>query len=70
MEGETLLSAAGRFNQYNDVEIVIDDARLAQEPVVGTFDLREPEEFARGIATAFQAHVERRRGKLVLSYSG
>lgn len=58
LDGETLGEAATEFNRYNARKIVVPDADLAREPLVGRFRVNEPEAFARAAATTIGAKVE------------
>lgn len=58
LDGDTLASAAGEFNRYNDRPIVIADAALAGQRLVGRFRTNEPDAFARAAAGMLGARVE------------
>jgi transmembrane sensor len=55
--GETLADAAAEFNRYNAKKIVILDAELASEKVVGQFRTDEPDAFARAAASTLDARL-------------
>ncbi len=55
LEGETLAYAVSEFNRYNAKKLVIEDAALAQEKLVGQFRTTEPDEFARAVESAMGA---------------
>jgi transmembrane sensor len=55
LEGETLADAVSEFNRYNAKKLVIEDADLAQERLVGQFRTTEPDEFARAVESAMGA---------------
>jgi transmembrane sensor len=55
--GETLATAVNEFNRYNTRKIVIGDAELATEKVVGQFSADDPEAFARAAAGMFGARL-------------
>jgi transmembrane sensor len=57
LEGETLADAAAEFNRYNSRKIVIVDAELARQRLVGQFRTSEPEAFARAVKTVLGARV-------------
>lgn len=58
LEGLTLAQAAGEFNRYNQRKLVVPDADLAAEVLVGRFRIDEPEAFAKTAASALEARVE------------
>jgi len=66
LDGESLGTAVEAFNRFNQRKIMIDDPALAQEPVVGSFDLFAPDQFADAVSNAFSAPVVRRDGLIVL----
>jgi transmembrane sensor len=53
--GESLAEAIEEINRHNHRRIVVDDAALANRPVVGTFRASDAEGFAATVATAFDA---------------
>jgi len=57
LEGETLDDAVAQFNRYNARKLVISDASLAQEKLVGQFRATEPLTFADAVATTLGATV-------------
>jgi transmembrane sensor len=66
LDGESLATAVEAFNRFNDRKILIEDPALAQEPVVGSFDLFAPDQFADAVSSAFSTSVTRRDGVIVL----
>lgn len=66
-EGETLAEAAAAFARYSDTRILIEDPRLAREPVTGLFAANDPAGFARAAASVFGASAKVRGGAVVLS---
>jgi transmembrane sensor len=66
LDGETLATAVETFNRFNERKIVIEDPALAQEPVVGSFDLFAPDQFADAVANAFSTPVARRDDMIIL----
>lgn len=66
LDGEPLSEAVQSFNRFNERKIVIEDTALAQEPVVGSFDLFSPDQFADAVSSAFSASISRRDGVIVL----
>lgn len=50
LNGESLAYAASELNRYNSRKLVIDDATLAREPLVGYFRTDQPENFGRAVA--------------------
>jgi transmembrane sensor len=57
LEGETLDEAVAEFNHYNARKLVITDALLAEEKLVGQFRATEPMTFAEAVATTLGASV-------------
>jgi transmembrane sensor len=57
LEGETLDDAVAQFNRYNARKLVISDASLAEEKLVGQFRATEPLTFADAVATTLGATV-------------
>lgn len=57
LDGETLDEAAAQFNRYNLRKIIIGDARLGQERLVGLFRTNQPESFAAAVAATLGARV-------------
>jgi transmembrane sensor len=57
LEGETLDDAVAQFNRYNARKLVISDASLAEEKLVGQFRATEPRTFADAVATTLGATV-------------
>jgi transmembrane sensor len=53
--GETLADAVAEINRHNRRQILIDDAELAQQPVVGAFRATDSEAFAAAAAAALGA---------------
>ena len=53
--GESLADAVAEINRHNRRQIVIDDAELAQQPVVGAFRATDSEAFAAAAAAALGA---------------
>lgn len=66
-EGETLATAAVHFSRYSAMRIVIEDPVLAQETVAGLFAANDPAGFSRAVASAFDADVSVRPGKIILT---
>lgn len=58
MRGMSLGEAAAEFNRYNRRKLIIDNADLAAETVVGRFRTDEPDAFAGSVAIALDARVE------------
>jgi transmembrane sensor len=42
-DGETLAEAVAEFNRYNDLQLVVEDPRLAGERLSGVFDAHQPQ---------------------------
>lgn len=57
LNGEPLSYAIAEINRYNGRQLVIDDAALAREPLVGYFRTNDPENFARAVASMMNARV-------------
>ncbi|MDA5194997.1 FecR family protein [Govanella unica] len=57
LDGETVLEAAQLFNRYNRRQISVADVGLANEEIVGWFDIDQPETFAQAVASAFNGAV-------------
>jgi transmembrane sensor len=66
LRGETLGYAMAEFNRYNALQIVIEDADLALEPVTGAFDARDPTGFTEAVARQLGAEVIREHDDLNL----
>jgi transmembrane sensor len=64
--GETLGYAMAEFNRYNALQIVIEDADLALEPVTGAFAARDPTAFTQAVARQLGAEVIREHDDLNL----
>lgn len=58
LEGETLDQAVAQFNRYNAKKLVISDADLAQEKLVGQFRATQPDTFADAVVTTLGATVK------------
>jgi transmembrane sensor len=69
LDGETLAEAAAEFNRYNERQIVIADAALGQERLVGYFRANDPESFVRAAADTLGAEVSVDERELRLSSS-
>ena len=69
-EGESLQDAVHSFARYSDVQIEIGDPSLAKEPVTGLFAANDPVGFSRAVAAIFDARMEQRGGKIILSRTG
>ena len=69
LDGEAFSAAAAEFNRYNDRKIVIANAAMADEKLVGWFRTNEPESFARAAASSFGGKVTV-RGDVILIETG
>lgn len=58
LNGESLAYAASELNRYNRRKLVIDDPKLAREPLVGYFRTDQPENFGRAVAAMVGARIE------------
>jgi transmembrane sensor len=70
LEGETLDEAVAQFNRYNSRKLVITDAGLAEEKLVGQFRATEPLAFADAIASTLGATVVEEGDTIRLSRVG
>lgn len=66
LSGETLRSAANRFNQYNRQKIVIASSELANEGVVGSFLLNAPKDFAQSVAISYDVPITTSEDRILL----
>lgn len=57
LNGQTLSYAAAELNRYNKRKLVIDDAGLGDEALVGYFRTEQPEVFARAAGNMLDAEV-------------
>lgn len=57
LENESLASAVEQFNRYNHRQLVIADPGLADERLVGLFQIDKPEDFAATLATSIDVEV-------------
>lgn len=64
--GRTLAEAAAELNRYNHQTIVIADAALASQRVVGRFQATDPRAFASAAAAMLNAHVRTDGDQLIL----
>lgn len=69
-EGEPLAQACAEFARYSDTRIVIEDPRLAEEEISGSFQANDPVGFGRAVAEALRARVEVGEGEVRLSSAG
>jgi transmembrane sensor len=67
LEGETLDEAVAQFNRYNTKKLVISDAHLATEKLVGQFRATDPQTFAGAVATTLGAKVDEEGDTIRLS---
>lgn len=58
LNGQSLAYAASELNRYNHRKLVVDDAALGRETIVGYFRTEQPEKFARAAGAMFGARVE------------
>lgn len=66
LSGESLGYAITEFNRYNTSKLVVESRALAEEPLVGSFNIDQPEQFASSAARLFGASVERRNQEIVI----
>jgi transmembrane sensor len=57
LENETLSSAVSQFNRYNHQQLVILDPSLADERLVGLFQINNPADFAATLANSLDVAV-------------
>lgn len=57
LENETVASAVAQFNRYNRQQLIVEDQELAQERLIGLFQIDRPGDFAATLATSFEAQV-------------
>jgi transmembrane sensor len=70
LEGETLDEAVAQFNRYNARKLVIADAGLAAEKLVGQFRATEPLTFAGAVETILGARIDEDAETIRLSRPG
>jgi transmembrane sensor len=58
LNGTSVIDAAALFNRYNKRKLLVGDGPLAQEMLVGRFDARRPEDFAKALVAAFGARAD------------
>ncbi|MFP1132845.1 FecR family protein [Asticcacaulis sp. W401b] len=56
-EGQPLGDAVQEFRRYNTVKILLATTDLEREEITGLFNVRDPEGFARAVATSFNLKV-------------
>jgi transmembrane sensor len=66
LDGRTLGDAAAEFNRYNRQTVVIADAALAGQKVVGRFEVSDPRAFVSAAAAMLDAHVRTEGERLIL----
>lgn len=57
LENETVAAAVARFNRYNHRQLIVGDAALGRERLVGLFQIDRPEDFATSLATSLDVAV-------------
>jgi transmembrane sensor len=67
LENETLGSAVSQFNRYNRQQLVVLDADLANERLVGLFQIDSPEVFAATLTTSIDVAVTTTPAEIRLS---
>ena len=63
LDGMTLVEAAAEFNRYNRRQVAVDE-RFAEKRLVGWFDARDVDGFAKAAATIVGGHVEQDEGSI------
>ncbi|UDF05025.1 FecR domain-containing protein [Asticcacaulis sp. AND118] len=66
LDNDSLAHAAAEFNRYNSRKIVIADAALGDEKLVGWFRADQPDTFARAVQVALNAPVELTEDRIVI----
>jgi len=66
LNGRTLSAAAAEFNRYNRKTVVIGDAALARQLVVGRFQANDPLAFVSAAAAMLDAHVRTDGEQMIL----
>ena len=66
-DGETLGQAVEEFNRYNERKLVVEDTRLAREPLVGFFKANQPETFARAVSRMIGAKATVQGDQIVIT---
>lgn len=69
LEGDTLADAVEEYNRYNRRKLVVDDAVLGRERLVGLFNTNDPEGFAETVSTLLNLRV-RHDGSTILLQRG
>jgi transmembrane sensor len=58
-DGDTAAAAIAEINRYNRRKVVLDDAALGSEPIIGYFRTSDVDGFARALAAVFDGHVRK-----------
>jgi transmembrane sensor len=66
VDGDTIKTAAARFNRLNTGKIIVDGAAIADTKIVGLFRANDPEQFAQAAAAISGGRVEHRSGAIVI----
>jgi transmembrane sensor len=66
VDGDTIKTAAARFNRVNTTKIVVYGAVIADTKIVGLFRASDPEQFALAAAAISGGRVEHRPGLIVI----
>jgi len=64
----TLAEAAGEFNRYNQIKVVIADPSIAKLTIHGTFPAQDVWAFADAAQAYFHLHAEKRGSAIVISH--
>lgn len=62
LNGESVAYAVAEMNRYNDTKLIVDNAAIGREPLVGLFRTDSPLEFAEAVASVTGAQVSEREG--------
>lgn len=57
LDGESVADAVQQFNRYNERKLVVEDAAVGTQPVVGWFAINQPQAFAEVVALSFGGEV-------------
>jgi transmembrane sensor len=66
LDGESIAYAVREMNKQNNVKLVVGNAAIGRETLVGLFRKDSPEEFAQAVAAITGARVSQRDGKIYI----
>lgn len=58
LDGETVAEAAAEFNRFNNLKLVVDDAEIGSQRVVGRFNALDSAAFADSVCASFNARSQ------------